>query len=605
MTAKKKRILLVDDNASIHEDFKRILQPVLSQAQSRAQALEDDLFGTPEKTDSPPDTKNLHLDYRIDDAFQGEEAVRMAEKAAHEGDPYAVVFMDVRMPPGMDGVRAIQEIWKTQPKIEMVICTAFSDYSWEDIVARLGQTDKLLFVRKPFDAVSIRQAAMALSTKWGLQRQVEAQIEELETKVAERTRELRVLVEEKESYIKAINQDLEFAAIVQRHILPQAMPTMEHASLESCYIPAQNVGGDFYDVIKLDSHKTAVFILDVSGHGIAASLVTTLGKTSFSHQLKSSHSPAEVMRRVNADILALTPEDIYLTAFLMVVDLSTGKAVYTNAGHVPPLLHSARTESIQELSTGDFFVGMLDSVDFKEKELQLGEGDRLLLYTDGLTESADPQGKLFGRSRLKEALLVNATMYGKDLVDRILEANRAFRQNHPPADDICMLLLEKQESPFLKALRTFFSEEGACLSFYSLGIALEREIDAACSVILKELDRNGFRDAVIKQMRIALVEILLNSIRHGNRSDQSKLVRIGYHVDEVKMLVGILDEGAGFDFSRIGAPQAENDPLSPEGRGLRIARHYVDSMQFLGSGNCVIIIAYRKEKDLPHAASNR
>ena len=185
------RILLVDDNEAIHEDIESILLSYMKNSDSAIQSLEEELFGD----DIQIDGKDLsEHDYRIDHAYQGEEAIRMVKQSHEDGDPYSLIFMDVRMPPGMNGIEAIQRIWQDYPFTEMVICTAYSDYSWDEIVRNLGSTDKLQFMKKPFDATALKQTALSLTTKWKLQQEAIDYTNKLELEVEERTKELSNLV---------------------------------------------------------------------------------------------------------------------------------------------------------------------------------------------------------------------------------------------------------------------------------------------------------------------------------------------------------------------------------------------------------------------------
>ncbi len=158
----KKRILIADDNESIHEDFKKILSP--TSYNSALDDIEDILF-----EDSQSNTTR-NYEYLIDDAYQGEEAIAKVKASYEEGFPYSLIFMDVRMPPGIDGVITIEKIWSEYPHIEMVICSAYSDYSWEKILEKFGRTDKLLFIRKPFNTIVIKQITLSLITKWDIAR---------------------------------------------------------------------------------------------------------------------------------------------------------------------------------------------------------------------------------------------------------------------------------------------------------------------------------------------------------------------------------------------------------------------------------------------------
>ena len=175
------RILIIDDNAAIHDDFRKILAG--QTAVMRLGDVEKALFGNPA-------SRTERVAFRIDSAFQGREALQLVQKAMEENDPYALAFVDVRMPPGWDGVETLEHIWQCCPELQAVICTAYSDYSWDDIARRLGQTDNLLILKKPFETVEALQMAHALTQKRVLACQAKLRMEDLDRMVRERTQEL-------------------------------------------------------------------------------------------------------------------------------------------------------------------------------------------------------------------------------------------------------------------------------------------------------------------------------------------------------------------------------------------------------------------------------
>jgi len=207
------RILIVDDNESIHEDFRKVLIHEKSEDLAALDDLESELFGA----DTPANAAaNEQISYEVDSAFQGQEALAMVDKAAEEDRPYSLVFMDVRMPPGWDGIETISRIWMRHPYVEMVLCTAYSDYTWDDIITKLGCTDKLLFLRKPFDAVAVQQMALSLTKKWNLGEQARNYVHTLEKEVEHRTVQLQRLLKELESKnaeLSSSNNDLKHAAL--------------------------------------------------------------------------------------------------------------------------------------------------------------------------------------------------------------------------------------------------------------------------------------------------------------------------------------------------------------------------------------------------------
>src|SRR5581483_9534765 len=127
----------------------------------------------------------------VDSAFQGQEGLEMVKQAAANGRPYAMAFVDVRMPPGWDGIETISKIWKQYPELQVVICTAYSDYSWEEMIHQIGQTDSLVILKKPFDNVEVLQLAHTLTQKWTLSHQLRCHLESLDKTVATRTQELQ------------------------------------------------------------------------------------------------------------------------------------------------------------------------------------------------------------------------------------------------------------------------------------------------------------------------------------------------------------------------------------------------------------------------------
>ncbi len=208
MQKKISRILVVDDNASIHDDFKNIITENNKMKNERTSQLEDELFGVTSSTDETI----FNYEYIIDDAYQGEEAVQLVNAAEEENNPYSLIFMDVRMPPGIDGIKTIQLIWEQHPHIEMVICTAHSDYKWNQIVEMFGQTDKLIFMKKPFDSVSVKQMAMTLCTKWHLARSNDEHVDNLEKALFERKQAAKELKQAKEHAESANIAKSEFLA---------------------------------------------------------------------------------------------------------------------------------------------------------------------------------------------------------------------------------------------------------------------------------------------------------------------------------------------------------------------------------------------------------
>jgi diguanylate cyclase (GGDEF)-like protein/PAS domain S-box-containing protein len=174
------RLLIVDDNESIHEDMRKILIPRAESAMLGAD--EELLFGAAPRSDTF---------FEVDSAFQGQEGLECVRLARLAGKPYALAFVDVRMPPGWDGIETIRHIWEVDPEIQIVICTAYSDYNWHAISKQFGLSHNFVILKKPFDNMEVTQLAHALTTKWSAMRTARLRMEDLDRQVEERTADLR------------------------------------------------------------------------------------------------------------------------------------------------------------------------------------------------------------------------------------------------------------------------------------------------------------------------------------------------------------------------------------------------------------------------------
>jgi two-component system NtrC family sensor kinase len=177
-----RRILVIDDNPAIHEDFRKILCTRLPGEQALAEAAAA-LFG---ETEAP----SADRVFELESAFQGKEGLERVAAGLEKGKPYAMTFLDVRMPPGWDGIETAERLWEKDPDLQIVLCTAYSDYPWDEVRERLGRSDQLLILKKPFDNVEALQLADALTEKWRLTKQAMAQVADLEELIESRTREL-------------------------------------------------------------------------------------------------------------------------------------------------------------------------------------------------------------------------------------------------------------------------------------------------------------------------------------------------------------------------------------------------------------------------------
>jgi PAS domain S-box-containing protein len=224
------RILVVDDNPAIHSDFNKILRGGVGGSE-HLESAEAILFG------QVADNSDEIQAFEIDSAMQGRDGLAMVRKALEAGCPYATAFVDVRMPPGWDGIETVARMWEVQPDLQIVICTAYSDYSWEEMIKRFGRSDNLLILKKPFDNVEVLQLAHALTKKWIVTRQAGLRLEEMETMVRERTQELQTAHDQLRS------SEERFSKAFHASPIPMAIQTLSEGRFADANVAFQRMTG--------------------------------------------------------------------------------------------------------------------------------------------------------------------------------------------------------------------------------------------------------------------------------------------------------------------------------------------------------------------------
>ena len=242
-----------------------------------------------------------------------------------------------------------------------------------------------------------------------------------------------------------IGAELQVAAHIQASMLPCIFPPFpEHNEFDiyATMEPAKEVGGDFYDIFMTDDDHLAVVVADVSGKGIPAALFMVITKTLIKNQMQEGLAPAEVFTSVNAQLCENNDAGMFVTAWMGVLEISTGKFIFVNAGHNPPLFKKAGGDFEYLKSRAGFVLAGMEGIQYRQNELQIQKGDILYLYTDGVTEATDPDNKLYGEERLKDVLDSHKELNPDMLLACIKEDIDAFVREAPQFDDITMLALK-------------------------------------------------------------------------------------------------------------------------------------------------------------------
>ncbi len=268
--------------------------------------------------------------------------------------------------------------------------------------------------------------------------------EHLEELVKKRTIDLNNANEELIKRNEQLLNDLKMAQRVQRSIIPttESLPKRKELKFGSDYSAMESIGGDLFDVIKIGKNGYGFLIADVSGHGVPAALITTMVKVFFYSHSGLDVSSNRVCKEVNKELLKFIGDlDYYVTAFYGILNIETGLFQYTNAGHHPAIVYRTKTEEIIELDTEGFFIGAIENANYGRGEIIIDEGDKILLFTDGIVEARNKDGEFYEKERLIDFFLKNVNLQPKEFVDKLTKDIDKFCEYQSPSDDRAVLYI--------------------------------------------------------------------------------------------------------------------------------------------------------------------
>ena len=243
--------------------------------------------------------------------------------------------------------------------------------------------------------------------------------------------------------------DLRLASSIQRYLLPENLPQTDSLEFAVKYLPQQLIGGDFYDFFKLPHGKIGVVIGDVSGKGIPAAILMALCQTKLRYIAMSGKSPAQTLCLLNSEMVHAMRSDMFISIIYLVIDPKSGEAKFARAGHEPPLLARADSdEAAQPLKSSGMALGMVSEELFDEvmedASFKMNSGDVLVLYTDGLTEAANPEGGEFTAKKLAQTISTLRSRNANDLNDEIIKSVESFMgPGNKYGDDLTLLTVKK------------------------------------------------------------------------------------------------------------------------------------------------------------------
>jgi|GEM_PF-137268 len=405
-----RRIIVIDDNIEIQEDFKKVFESPATKVDDEFDDLESSLFGD---ADQIGQTQNK-FKYEVAYASQGEEGFRKIVEAHEENNPFHLAFVDMRMPPGWDGLETIRHIWNFDENIQIVICTAYSDHSWKEITEELGVSDGLLILKKPFDSIEVAQIASALTQKWYMTSQATVKLEQLESMVIKQTEQLSLLLDEKVDKLDQVSSG-------QQQLMGD-VHGFEGLKIAAVYKPTAEAGGDFYDIIKFSDQSYGFLVADVSGHDLAVSYITGALKALTAIFTGDGQSTIDTTIMFNKALCAFLPEDKYVTMCYAKYDKETRILEVVNAAHPNVLVVPSEGDAYYMTLKGSV-MGMYDMVSCENLGIEVNSGDRIYMYTDGIIEGyPDKKGVIGSRAVGMEMFMKHVTRRRNDPVEDVVNS---------------------------------------------------------------------------------------------------------------------------------------------------------------------------------------
>jgi len=254
--------------------------------------------------------------------------------------------------------------------------------------------------------------------------------------------ELEELKGRLEQAMAGIQEELAMARQTQLSLLSSGFPEMPGIKAAASYLPCSTIGGDYYEVIKLDDHRLGVLMFDVVGHGVPAALVAIMAKMIFTENITKGLPPREVMTLTNDKLFSHFQGKRHVAAFFGILESDSGKFVFVKAGHPPAIVLRCGEKRTESLSADGIFIGLFAGSTYEEKEVTLAKNDRLVMFTDGLIEAFNASNQYFGMKKLEEQLLETMSFPVDVMVSALLNKQKTFRDNAPQQDDITLLVLQ-------------------------------------------------------------------------------------------------------------------------------------------------------------------
>jgi sigma-B regulation protein RsbU (phosphoserine phosphatase) len=393
-----------------------------------------------------------------------------------------------------------------------------------------------------------------------------------------------------------MESELNIGRDIQMSMLPLEFPPYPHRNEFTVFAtlePAREVGGDFYDFFLVDEDRFCFCVGDVSGKGVPAALFMAVTKTLIKSRATNDFSPASIITHVNDEIADGNDSAMFVTLWLGILDVSSGRLVYTNAGHNPPYLRRASGELVRLDRLHGPVIGALEGLVYGEDEEALARSDHLFLYTDGVTEAMDPQGVLYEEDRLVEVLNSGEFDSVESLVAASTEDVWRFQAEAEQADDVTVLAV-RFEGRARGASDVHVLELEARNTF--------EEIDTVNEAFETFAETHGLHSKVRRSLKLVFDDLLNNVISYAYNDDEEHVIEIHIELSSDRIAVRISDDGHPFNPFGRGTPEKGSDVASREigGLGIHLVESLMDEVSYTRrtNQNVVVLVKYLSQNTM-------
>jgi len=388
-------------------------------------------------------------------------------------------------------------------------------------------------------------------------------------RVAQLARQQQAAAAERER----LEQELRVARIIQQTLLPKETPKLPGWKLSTYWQPARAVGGDFYDFIQMADGRMCVIIADVTDKGVPAALVMASARSVLRGVVEQLDSPAKILERVNDTLVPDIPPKMFITCLCVIFDPKTGVLRFSNAGHNLPILRTA-TETVEVKATG-MPLGLMPGMDYDEAELTLKPGERMLLYSDGISEAHNPDREMFGFERLHDVV---AAHHSGALVEHLIDALEEFTgPDWEQEDDVTFVLIKRSTSETSDTI-----PGGRVLANFTVKSEPGNEREAMDR--LASVADSYLTSGQLEKFKTAVAETVMNAMEHGNMYRADLPVEIMAMVAGEQLTVYVTDQGGTQSAYKLPEPDLDAKLAgldTPRGWGLLLIKNMVDEMTLI------------------------